>query len=462
MKLQSRILQVIVTVALVPLLVLVGLFYLSYRTDLTNTVLANLDSVAAIQQSRMNAVLRQNEERLALVSSRTQLRISLDRYLQQGNPAEQDRMTRILADAALSIADIEGICVYSPQGIAVAATDSFLIGEPHFDQDLFARSLQGAVVDRLYLDDTGQPRVHLTGPMTWDGRIIGAIVIRARVQNLLASLGDFAGLGETGETVLFRPVAGGNCVFLAPTRFDPKASLREFAWNGPAGEDSGAAVLPMPRTTVDYRNQKVLSAWRRVPNTDWLLEVKIDRDEAFRTLGHTFALAMSLLVIVLAVVGLVANRLAQRLSAPLAELSAAAGGIASGDFSAQVPVRSQDEVGVLVGAFNHMAGEVARSQVQLRNKITELNGEIAERQALEAHREELIAELRQAMSEIKSLRGIIPICSSCKKIRDDQGYWNQLESYISDHSEAEFTHGICPDCYRILAAEIEDEPPQAD
>ncbi|MFK5951822.1 MAG: response regulator [Desulfobacterium sp.] len=58
--------------------------------------------------------------------------------------------------------------------------------------------------------------------------------------------------------------------------------------------------------------------------------------------------------------------------------------------------------------------------------------------------------LQGALDEIKTLRGIIPICSHCKKIRDDKGYWEQIEAYISDHSEAQFSHGICPDCAQEL------------
>ncbi len=59
---------------------------------------------------------------------------------------------------------------------------------------------------------------------------------------------------------------------------------------------------------------------------------------------------------------------------------------------------------------------------------------------------ELLEENRKAMSEIKILRGFLPICSKCKKIRDDDGYWTQIESYIREHSEAQFTHSICQDC----------------
>ena len=61
-----------------------------------------------------------------------------------------------------------------------------------------------------------------------------------------------------------------------------------------------------------------------------------------------------------------------------------------------------------------------------------------------------VLELQGALSRIKTLKGLLPICSACKKIRDDKGYWNHIESYIRHHSEADFTHGICPSCAQTL------------
>ncbi|MCX6967630.1 MAG: response regulator [Verrucomicrobia bacterium] len=69
-----------------------------------------------------------------------------------------------------------------------------------------------------------------------------------------------------------------------------------------------------------------------------------------------------------------------------------------------------------------------------------------ERKHDESEREHLISELRAALAEVKTLSGLLPICSGCKKIRDDQGYWNRIETFISEHSDAQFSHGICPDC----------------
>ncbi len=60
------------------------------------------------------------------------------------------------------------------------------------------------------------------------------------------------------------------------------------------------------------------------------------------------------------------------------------------------------------------------------------------------------AELQEALVKVKTLSGLLPICASCKKIRDDQGYWQQVEVYIQDHSKAEFSHGLCPDCAKKL------------
>lgn len=87
-----------------------------------------------------------------------------------------------------------------------------------------------------------------------------------------------------------------------------------------------------------------------------------------------------------------------------------------------------------------------------------IDRDITRRKRAEVALAEERERLRKALDEVKTLRGILPICASCKKIRDDKGYWNQLEAYILDHSHAEFTHGICPDCYQKLYRDLQTEP----
>jgi len=77
-----------------------------------------------------------------------------------------------------------------------------------------------------------------------------------------------------------------------------------------------------------------------------------------------------------------------------------------------------------------------------------LKTEILERQAIDEDRKKLVDDLQEALDNIKTLKGLIPICASCKKIRDDNGYWNDLELYVNEHSEIEFSHSLCPDCLK--------------
>ncbi len=76
--------------------------------------------------------------------------------------------------------------------------------------------------------------------------------------------------------------------------------------------------------------------------------------------------------------------------------------------------------------------------------------DITERKRLEIERLKLLDEVQSALAKIRTLNGLIPICSSCKRIRDDKGYWQAVELYVEEHSTAEFTHGICPECTKRL------------
>lgn len=98
------------------------------------------------------------------------------------------------------------------------------------------------------------------------------------------------------------------------------------------------------------------------------------------------------------------------------------------------------------------AVEVRLSKIVFRdqNLVLSIVSDITRRKHLEEEREQLIKELKEALSNVRTLSGLIPICASCKKIRDDQGYWNQIETYIKEHSEVEFSHSLCPDCVKKL------------
>ena len=85
-----------------------------------------------------------------------------------------------------------------------------------------------------------------------------------------------------------------------------------------------------------------------------------------------------------------------------------------------------------------------------RDGVSVLFRDISEKKQWELQREQVIDELRHALGQVRTLHGLIPICAWCKKIRNDEGYWQQLEAYISEHTEADFSHGMCPDCFKLF------------
>ncbi|MFH1114902.1 MAG: response regulator transcription factor [Pseudomonadota bacterium] len=91
--------------------------------------------------------------------------------------------------------------------------------------------------------------------------------------------------------------------------------------------------------------------------------------------------------------------------------------------------------------------EELRARVEVGRRMVQMQEKLAAQ----------VRELRHALEQIKVLEGIIPICSFCKKIRNDQGYWDQVEEYVAKHSEATFSHGICPDCIKKHYPEFYDE-----
>ena len=118
------------------------------------------------------------------------------------------------------------------------------------------------------------------------------------------------------------------------------------------------------------------------------------------------------------------------------------GGVVDFIFKPVVPEILKAKVAVFVSLY--------MKTNELKLIADQLKVDIAQRKQAEKALEEERRRLQQALDEVRTLRGIVPICANCKNIRDDKGFWNQVEKYVSERSEAEFSHGICPDCTKIL------------
>ncbi|HUU04980.1 MAG TPA: GAF domain-containing protein [Patescibacteria group bacterium] len=114
-----------------------------------------------------------------------------------------------------------------------------------------------------------------------------------------------------------------------------------------------------------------------------------------------------------------------------------------------VPILREQKIVAVLGIGNKEQ-DYTEKDIEFVAYFADVAWEITKRKQVEETLEKERQQLQKALDEVKTLRGIIPICANCKQIRDDKGYWSQVESYISDHTDAEFSHGICPECMKKL------------
>ncbi len=188
------------------------------------------------------------------------------------------------------------------------------------------------------------------------------------------------------------------------------------------------------KESIDHIKGNTGESWHIVVSTDEREATAISRKITRLILAEGFIITI--------LIAAAALFFARWLSRPIVDLSATARSLGEGNLDARSDISTKDEVGFLAEALNSMAKN-------LQNTMTsrdQLAAEVKQRKKAEAEKELIISELEHALAEIKTLKGIVPICMHCKQIRDDKGYWNQLEKFISEHSEAQFSHGICENC----------------
>jgi signal transduction histidine kinase len=403
MKINTQLLLAFLIVALIPLGIIGFLSYSNTRDALTDEVLSHLESVADIQESRVSGIVEQNLERLRLVSSRTQLRLSLDSYIGNPNTADQNELVTILLDARSSVSSFENICVINLDGNVVASTDAARIGASYPNTKVFIRGHSENNADTFFLNEDGGLSVYLSGPLYLEYRLLGVLVIESSADNIVTAIADYTGLGETGETVLAVRNDDGDAVFLTPTRFEENAALSLTV----AEEERDIPIIQalsgkeaVLTDAVDYRDQPVLAVTRHVEGTGWGIVTKIDKAEALApvtTLG-TFILTITLVSLALVVV--VAIYLARVITKPIKQLTQATTWISQGDLSKLVDVHSANEVGVLTHSFNEMIASLRKSRDELKRWGAELEKRVHQRTAELEERGQELAEANVRLEEL--------------------------------------------------------------
>ncbi len=182
----------------------------------------------------------------------------------------------------------------------------------------------------------------------------------------------------------------------------------------------------------------------------WHIVISVLEEKALETAHQTTRLIVFAGVVFSVLASIIALFLGKFVAKPIVMLANDATKIGDGNLQTRAQVSSNDEIGSLAKSLNSMARNLEKTMTSRDNLLSE----VKQRKKTEEEKEKIIIELSEALSRVKLLSGFIPICASCKKIRGDDGYWNQIESYIREHSMAEFSHSICPECVKKLYPEF--------
>ncbi len=181
-----------------------------------------------------------------------------------------------------------------------------------------------------------------------------------------------------------------------------------------------------------------IAYYSRSNEADWIIMTVVEKNEIIKPIIRQIVFSILLTSFIAVLLGIAQSSfLSRRFSIPLIELKKRVNNIVRGNGKTDSDyIYPDNEIGIIA----REVGQLAEQELYVKSeKLTELN-----------------SKLNKSLEEVKTLRGIIPICSYCKKIRDDEGIWNQLEAYIHLHSDAEFSHGACPDCYKKQMAELHE------
>jgi len=379
MSIRTKLISIFVILCTLLSVALSLAYFITAKNTLTQEVLNRLDSVATIQRNRIEAEVEHNIERLRLVASRTQLRITLQKYSVDPKPEHSAKIQRILNDAQKSLPSFKNILLLDLNGNIIISTGPRFVDSVFKNSELFESSKYQYSADTLILRDNKKLHIYLSGPLLLNQKLLGTILIVSDAENIISSIKDYTGLGSTGESILAKKLNNKEALYLTPLRFDNTSALSRTVSLQNQNSPVSMAILndkqQIPQAQ-DYRNHSVFAAARTVRNTGWSLVVKMDKEEAHSPINKLVQFFIIILLFALSITIIISIVFSRSLAKPIFELINTAREIHAGNFNSRAHISSNDEIGQLARVFNVMTDSVVHKNNALNDAIKALQSQI--------------------------------------------------------------------------------------
>ncbi len=398
MQLRTRLTLLFLFLALVPLGLVSYLGYLNQREALLNRTAEQLDSLADVQEERVNAILDRYLDQIRLVSSRTQLRATLATYIEDPSAEDLESLTEIISDADNSSTLIVDISIISADGEVLVSTLPSYVGESRSGYRSFEKGKIEEGLYDIFATDDNVLYARLAGPLYQGDEFLGVVEIIASSLPIFSVTEDYTGLGGSGESLLVEKNDNGDAVFLTPLRFDSGAALRLAIPKEKTNIPATVALAEREEilataNTVDYRGEPVIAVTRYIDALEWGLIVKVDQAEVFESVREAARSSASILLLSIGIITLLSYFTTQAVVSPIKKLTLFAQNLQAGNFKLRAEIESSDEIGFLAQTLNSMAQKLQQSYSELEQKVRERTARLEEAQRI-AHLGNFVHDLK--------------------------------------------------------------------
>ncbi|OQY32538.1 MAG: hypothetical protein B6241_10680 [Spirochaetaceae bacterium 4572_59] len=372
MKLRNKLILIISFIIFVVLLVTSISSYFVVKNIVIESALFNLEAVSNGQLNYLENMDQLNKDRLKLVSSRTQLRLSLKSYLRYSEIQDQSRMNKILKDALSSIKDYNEISIINLSGIVVSSTEAGSINEKSNDNDYFSKAEKGEITDHFFLDDDQNLIIHVYGPIIYDGEMIGVIRIAVSEEKIMSMLRDYSLFGNTGYFSFLIPADEENKFIATPRRIDGDDGKFKYVYYDDLGQISKKVIekqIGTYRHLDDYRNNSFFAVVSYSDVLDFGYSVRMSREEVLKPLVYYKKILFSVVILLLLMMLSIFPIGVAAVTKPIIRLAELTKNVSEGKLDQEIEVFSNDEIGILGNSLNVMREHIKESKERYQTII---------------------------------------------------------------------------------------------
>lgn len=349
MSIRTKLTLIMLAIGLIPTVLVSSLAYVTISNELTNKTEDQLASVATSRQQKVTTLLQVRQEQATKLANQFDLQSAFSRYL-SGNSQAANNIYDILLSKKNATPEIQAISLITLDGMVVAATVAGNDGKQLLPDEYFIPP--GQESNLAVKEDTrdGINKLTITLKININKKESGYLNLVFRMDDILATIQDYTGLGTTGETIAVAKTDSGAAVSLFPLRFDTDAALKTNleSLSLHASNEQGY------RQATDYRGHLVLVTSRSIGFSDWILATKIDLDEALAPINQLRTSLIIIVVLFTLALAAVAFYLTRYFTKPILLVSKAAESFGRGEFGSRVDFKRKDEIGALGNSINTM------------------------------------------------------------------------------------------------------------